>query len=118
MSKAQTFQQALDLPGLGQHRAGKLHRARADDQRGKGVDVQIAQRVGLVLDVDPAKGQLRVRRRDLLKQRRIFAAGAAPGGAQADDGGAGSGLRQRARQQVGRAAIVEDGQRGAAGVPA
>ena len=70
-----------------------------DQQRRKGLDVEVVGDVGVVLDVDPGEAELRMRARHLLEQRPVLAAGAAPFGAQADDPqrvvGAAAGLRER-----------------------
>jgi hypothetical protein len=56
-----------------------------DQQRREVFHVQVADDVGVILDVDPDEELVRMARRHLVERRAVGFAGAAPGGAQAGD---------------------------------
>ena len=74
---------------LRRHRAEEARAAGVGDEQGREVlDVEVAERVGVVLDVDPGEvGVGAELRRQRGEGRAVFAARAAPLGAQARDQG-------------------------------
>jgi hypothetical protein len=84
----QAGQQPAQRLGLRRQRAGEAHAGVVDQQRREGLDVDIADQLGLVLDVDPARRWQQAAGDELAAPPRrsvapVGVAGAAPGGAQA-----------------------------------
>ena len=56
-----------------------------NQKAGKILDIQVAQPIGVVLDIDPQKNDIGILARQLLEGRPPAAAGAAPVGAETGD---------------------------------
>lgn len=84
--RGQIADHAFDDACVRQHRAEKAHGIRILDHDGREIlDVEGLELIGMRFDVDPREADFGMRLRERLERGAVFAASAAPFGAQSGD---------------------------------